>query len=646
MVQIQAPATPQFALGNASVDSAALTEDSIEGEVGESKSTAPPPSGFHEPPSIQPAPAMQPDSAMHSRLGADEFADTQADPLRPAWESEKTAKSRQVALLVALGSTALVSSVLVFVLFIRGWGKDAVANVPPNSASQEGAVEQPNDEPATDEQVAVDVDAADADSDSQEPENEQSETSDVNDADGESKNSTSNDQTTESNNDNLETTDPPADLIAGSPLDDPLTPTRTPTKKNPDTTPLDASAPDENEDGPMPTELPPGLLQDFSPDFNDPKIKPNLPTPPTIDDLKIDRPTIEPNDPTLISSPPDPINARQALGVKMAFNAAGGKYPLNDLTLIISQTTGVPIHLEWVSFDLVGTDIGTPIGVPKGWLTVQELLNQISASTDSKIDIEAFLIRLQPTEVRLNTSTDAMMDLSDLKAGQTEPADLLNRLLYGKSNPVSPAKLIEPADLNTRQLTSIACEAFRRVRSVQGKLPDETLFRWSVPMNHPSLEWPIVSGIKSDDELFSSDAAASLLRRIARNNRATCYINWIDANRKRMSPVQRVMPYMGPTVDGGTAIADALEPFKLQGRKVDEQHWWIGSPATYDHLPVITWTEPLTNPDDFRAKIALILAANDGVNANLVIDPETDRAMLLVPRYLLRQLPKMLKGTP
>ncbi len=88
---------------------------------------------------------------------------------------------------------------------------------------------------------------------------------------------------------------------------------------------------------------------------------------------------------------------------------------------------------------------------------------------------------------------------------------------------------------------------------------------------------------------------------------------------------------------------DALARWNIQVRNVNENKWWIGSEATYDRLPVVVWTPQLGDRRDAVAeRIQVIKAANLGDDVRIAYDQASDRAVIRLPRYIARQLPKIL----
>ena len=163
--------------------------------------------------------------------------------------------------------------------------------------------------------------------------------------------------------------------------------------------------------------------------------------------------------------------------------------------------------------------------------------------------------------------------------------------------------------------------------------------RWTQAADQPPESWNLLSGGKSGPPYDAPVTVAEVLRHVARANNASCVVNWHDAVRRRLSPEQLTLPFAA--ADGGTELADTLTPFGMQVRKVDESHWWVGTAATYDRLPLVVWTQPLgERRDSFMNQIKTIMAGADEDSFRMAIDPQSDRAILLLPRFVVRQLPK------
>ena len=344
----------------------------------------------------------------------------------------------------------------------------------------------------------------------------------------------------------------------------------------------------------------------------------------------------------LVANPPGPINFKSALAIEVAIATTQNQgYPLADLMLVISQITGIPIQIDWVAFDLTGVNIRDRVTDLKsnGGQPVGDLLKQVARSIDAKLVQDKRMITLAPNEELVAKSHQVLLDLSDFGAGQATATGTLNRFLTGGK---SEKKLTVGTGAMDSQLAGLAVEAMRRVRQIPPKVGDSIISRWAQSTTDPKLDWPLVRGGDAGPQYHSAIAVSGFLRRIAQNNQAVCFVNWHDANRRRMSPEQLVMPYMKTKVE--TVLETTLEPFGLQVRRVDDSHWWVGTEATYDRFPVVVWTPPLGNDQDAFVDLLRSAAAAAQFEMKVSVDPDTGCAIFLLPRFIVRQIPKLKNG--
>ena len=110
MVEINRP-DGKVEIGHSGVDSQAITEEAIAADSGIAEESSLPPGveGFLGTDSVPP-----------------ESTDGLAGAMHPDWQSAKTQKSRQIALVVALAATGLITAVLFFGWFVSSWGQREV----------------------------------------------------------------------------------------------------------------------------------------------------------------------------------------------------------------------------------------------------------------------------------------------------------------------------------------------------------------------------------------------------------------------------------------------------------------------------------------------------------------------------------------
>lgn len=601
MVKIDPPGA-RVAVGRSSVDSQAITEEGID------VADAP----------IDPSAT----SANGQRFsGSEEIDSGSTDTVTPAdpyqWQSDRTRRSRQVALVVALSLAGLCSGVAIFSWFVQSWRKRSVAQMTSSETLEQETTSvsaTPNEQP-------------ELSAPSTEP------TSESVDADPDSEN-----QLASREDPTLETSTPtkPGDHHPDSapPIPSELIP------QSPLAAPSLESTDDPAAEAEGMQDLPPELSKflDVLP-FQGLNDAPTLKAPPSVDDVTIEA-AAEDNANPLNPPQPKQLNLKADLAIRLALDSKDDRgYRLADLMLLISQITGVPIQVDWVSFDLAGRDIDARVKIPKGYRSAGDLLQAVATEWGAEIREEQTLVTLTLSDSSFEQTMTEIADLDDFADAKASAKSVLEDFLRAdpKQTDVDLAQLGKPRE--AQQLAALAIESMRRMRGVKPKVPDQRLRHWARSAENETVEWPLLSQGDPGPQLDAPITIAGLLRRLAKRNQATCVVNWYDANRKGVSPVQLVFP--SARVDAATTLQQTLERFDVQVRSVDPSHWWIGSAATYDRLPVVVWTQPLGDQREaFTRRIEKIIAAGATRDRfRFSIDQDTDRALLLLPRFIVRQLP-------
>ncbi len=352
-----------------------------------------------------------------------------------------------------------------------------------------------------------------------------------------------------------------------------------------------------------------------------------------MDEVNIEAATADGPEPLEVQLPKT-LNLKADLAIPLALASDG--YPLADLMLLVSQITGVPIQLDWVSLDMAGIDIDTLVPI-KGRRSARQLLDDVATTLDAEVREEETLVVFTLTDAKFEETVTRIADLSDFADSRASATSTLNHFLGGDTE---AGELQIGPTREDKQLAVLAIESLRRMRGIEAKLPNQRLKRWAQASEHDLVQWPPYSGGNAGPQQDAPITIAGYLRRIVRGNQSTCVVNWHDANRKGLAPEQLVIPFS--QTDAATTLDGTLSPFNLQVRQVDAAHWWVGSESTYDHLPVVVWTSPLGNSrDKFKQRIAAVMAANPNDVFQSTIDDESDRALLLLPRYIVRQLAKI-----
>ncbi len=620
MVQIERPLgvtdAPQVAVGQSDIDSQAITEEGI--AVGQDEQ-------FPAEPAADP-----------NRFAGSESIESAAPPSldQPQWQSERTRRSKQIALVVALSLSGLLIAGVVFGWFVRSWRAQALVaqtevestepDAPPDTADStaQRVTEDASPDISAETDAAAELEPAEsATAESATTESESTESALSETVDPAPGSTADGNIATE---DSAVATEPsqviPSDLVPTSPI------IPDPVAENPR---------DDDEAGSM-EQLPPEL-EKYTQFLLDQGVAeaPTLKAPPTMDEVKIDEAADEAHDPLLPARPKE-LNLKADLSFRVALDSRG--YPLADLMLLISQTVGVPIQLDWVSFDLAGIDIDQTVAVKKGWWPAGELLEATASSMGAEIREQKSLIVLTLSDDRFEESLATITSLEDFGDDRESASKVLKDFL--RDDEAVAGELQFGQSREGKQLAALAVESLRRMRGMEAVVEDNRLLRWAHASEHEFAGWRTLEGGDAGEQLDAPVTLAGFLRRISQRNGATCVVNWYDGNRRGAAPAYLVFPHV--RVDAATTLEKTLEPFSLQARRVDSKHWWVGSEATYDRLPVVVWTPKLGEArETFTQRMNSIMAGASRDAYRLTVDEHSGGALMLLPRYIVRQLPKI-----
>ncbi|MEO1615419.1 MAG: hypothetical protein AAFV88_06190 [Planctomycetota bacterium] len=629
------------AVGDGSVDTEAVTQDSIappppgETGAGERSSSAPPPVFDSAPEAFGQMASGESEAADTSEIG---------QPLTD-WQASRTAKTRQIAAIVAASVIALTIVIVLAVVLLRGGGAETqtAANVP-----DEVAEPDPADDSAADP-AELDATTDPTGIDDENSANQVDETAEVETQDSATEATDNPAQDAMPNGNDL--AEMPDDLLPQNPLLDgnPLLPDN-PLGGNPlGGGSIKESETPEDAEGTF-TELPPelrGLFNELG-GMDRPQFSNTAPPPPTIDEFQVDQAAGMDVDGELMIEAQQPINMREALGIKVAFQAGHPDgYPLNDLLLRLSQLSGVPIDVHWVSFDLMGTPINQRIALPNGWNSLEEILEFVGESTGSVHEPNPRSITFRPSDDLFAARIAECVDLTDLDASAVAAA----RELLRQTGPGTEVEV--PSNSGQQQMAALVCDAIRRVRGQTGKMNEEAFQRWGGPVSTQVNGWPLIKDSSIADGssgpvAFQASTVVGMLIKLSKQNGATCFVNWIDGAAKGVAPTDRRMPRTGPNVSLTKSLDHLLVDTALQVRLVDSQHWWVGSQASFDRFPAVVWFDDASrDAEQTRAMVQTLL---DGTPADargfgqVTVDAGSNRCVAILPRFLLRQLPRLLSG--
>jgi hypothetical protein len=651
--------SPQVKLGNTPVDSEAITQDGIDPEIASlnpadagadlpSESSAS--GGFRNlpPGSNQPSLAGPPPSLQEEMQ----------------WQTEGTRKTRQIGMIVTIAVSTLSVTLLTFGWFVR------MRRSQPDQNEDQVAVNMSSLETPAQRIVEPNSAVADATTSSQEDPFAETITESRLETEVESTNAES------AIVDPAASVDPVGDSTADSEIPDSLIPT----------SPIDGASKtdsafeDTDDAGSTMTELPAGLKQ-FMPLLlqEGPAEITSLATPPTINDIQIE--AAEEESGTLGVAPPRPIRLRRDLGVSVAFNSKA--YPLPSLVLLIGELTDVPIQLDWASFDLAGADVAKPVKVTGKIQPLSRWLDIIAEQVNAELRPSEFVMTLTPTDAAFEKAMASIGDLSDFGA---ESGSVANVLAAFMKAPADAAENNEPAGANAKdddeaadedengdadkeadngevdavndqmaarqelQLKLFATDLLRRMRSIPPKIDNARASRWMQVDDGGFADWKRLDAVNPNSvrQISQPDTpitAAGMLRKYSTTNGIACLVNWYDTNRLGLRPTNVILPHASGKTASQT-IENILGPFQLEIRAVDNGHWWVGNAATYDRLPILIASPRLgQGRDAYADQIDKVMAETGSRNYRSVHDPVSDRLLMMLPRFVARQLPKIAAAT-
>jgi hypothetical protein len=291
---------------------------------------------------------------------------------------------------------------------------------------------------------------------------------------------------------------------------------------------------------------------------------------------------------------------------------------------------------------LAGVDLHQPVTTPQGWQTARDILSSAITGFGGELRDEDTLINLTLTDEAFATQMALLADLSDFGDQQDSAKKVLLDFLRGEGEQTG-TELLLGLSRDDQQIALIAIEALRRMRGIAPKVSDDHFHRWAHATNNPSGAWTLLVGGDAGPQQDTPITIAEFLRKMGKRNGASSLVNWYDFGRRAIAPEHLLIPHTD--ADAGTTLKRVLQPLGLQARKVDPDHWWIGRESTYDRLPVIVWTPPLGEVSDrFVDELSSVMEGASRDAFRVTVDPQSTRALILLPRFIVRQLDKLADG--
>lgn len=658
MVFITEPASttnsPQLAVGESFVDSQAETQDGLpnlapldtQAPRETSEQTKWNLENFEIPPVVasQPLPTSVSEQPLASH-----------SPAAPLWESEASARKRQLLTIAAISLIGLTTVSAIFGIIVYRWqqanakladaqpvgptkpnaGTNSAAAPPQEQTPPESLIPQ---EPTAPQEPSVPPGTAPSGTDANDTES-----------------------------------DPAVDpLVPQEPALDPLlTPTpqdsapQDPTPQDgavtapASTTPVrpDAANPSATEE-PAAMELPASLRQ-YMPmlDLNTPAAtlpKNDAPTTPTIADLKIQDPgVIAPE--TAYPPPADPVNIPQRLGARLlGFNAQD--QPLDQVLRVLGQIAGVPLELDLMAFDLAQVRPDLPVSVqvdnrrlPE--LNVRILLEGILKKSNCRMQPspDELVLQVLPSEELLNQGLNALLRVDGLSPEMLIASSDLSRFV-GPMEAVATFKysddqknLLIEGPLAAKVRAGLLLEALRIARNLPTSLPRPFTARWIVDTTQVAentfnqVDWSPIPNTPVRRVFHQPAAVELILGELARESNAVLITHWSSAWSHGLTPETMSLPWLKDRT-APQVSAEMLDPFVLSVYQAGEGVWWLGAPEVYDQLDTVAILaiRPETRETILTQLANALALPQDQLPA--ILDEATSKLIVRLPRYVVRQL--------
>ena len=662
-----------FALGNASVDSEALTQESIAADSGSQSSAQRAPRAPLPPPMPGEAPEQsQRDAPPVEELGetpvATEDGQSEPAPLPADWHLQKTSTAHRAVLIGGIVVASLLSIGILVAVMMRGNGKE-VASVPDPVAVD--AVDDPavvDADPSDEDPVVTPADAATGDPQQAPPVTQPPADPPETEQNGDDPSAKPKEMATDNGNS--------ANLPSGLLPENPLLP-QSPLQgmagdlKQPNGQEANPAG-DAESDGPSDLELPDhlkDLLGDLSSDLEQVQVEASDPAPKTLDEIEVDLAAERSDAGQRVPERP-PINLKRSLDGRLALQVKTPEgYRFFPLLEIVQHYSDIPFDLRWVELDLVGVNMNQRVPVPKGWTTLRQVLDESCGRLNLEYSATPHTIVVRPDPDVMNARYDELYDLTDLGdpgSDQVVSAVAMAKQILGlpaeavaplpavpdapqdeavaPPAPLPPGHCPQPVGEGERQIGALVCDAIRRIRSAPTKIDDQAYAKWAGPLQQQVAGWPQLDRGKNIAQPLHPIAFGSLVRQLGSVNQTSLFVNWNDALPQGLDPGILLMPHVAADDNAGTMLKRMLSPIELQTRIVDDKHWWIGSQATYDRLPVIFWIKS-DDPQAVADRIQQVISGarlQEAVIAGVAVDQASGQVLAVLPRYLLRQLPRLL----
>jgi DNA-directed RNA polymerase subunit RPC12/RpoP len=369
--------------------------------------------------------------------------------------------------------------------------------------------------------------------------------------------------------------------------------------------------------------------------------------PPSVEELKVRFPDVVVSD-SQYPPPADPVDVRTRENAKILGFVAENR-PLDQVLRVIGQFVGVPIEMDLIAFDVAGMDLDQSVTVKVKDIKGMDLLKGVvrKANCDIRLD-ENSIFHVAPNQATIDQALSAAFALNDF--GDQPPftdSDLL-RLIEGDQDTqitLSGAQAEVAGPLAIRLRAALAFEAVRKARNLPVKLAPDRLANWVRVADISDtlgggFDW---SPIPDHDVGIDADQAYAvemIVGDLARDANAALVMDWESSWSHGFTPEATSLPWFQGR-KSHAVIQQVLDPFGLTCYAVGDDVWWVGTREAYEQMRLVGVLESDYPADQTLLRIAGAVGSQpDQIAA--VIDPASGKAIVYLPRFVLRKLPKLL----
>lgn len=643
----------RLAIGDAAVDSEAVTRTGIQPQITET-AAIPPRTGLWE-------------NSPESLPPRNESESSPPDALPVSWQSEGSARARQIGAVVLLAAVGLISAAAIFGFVVRRWyasrtspevvsAAPATADPPAAATASGPAPPDTSQTPdASNRAISPEGDDASTGPDALAPQTD-AEQGDI--------------AVEETTTDPLRADEPAeaADSLRPAPAEP--APPGTGDARPGDARPggaagelfpeLAAEEGESEEASPAATALPPELQQympliDFA-NAGDLGKGNELPPPATREELRIEAPEeVVPE--SEYPLPAEPVDVRVRMKARMLGIDVADR-PLDHVVRVLSQVSGVPIALDLVSLDMAGIAPDAPLRFKAANQTVGAVLARAVDGAGCRLRLgDDGIVYVSAKEETLAEGLNEALRYDDFGEAPISAIDLRRMLgatdgeVKVDADPQRDVWTVEgPAE--ARLHGALVIEALRMARQLPARIPRERTARWlfavmggeegASPVSE--VDWAPIANEPVKTNFDQPRAVEMILGDLAREQDAAAVVDWPSAWSHGLTPEATALPWLrnrrAPQV-----VDETLEPYGLEAFVAGQGVWWVGTRDAYERMELVA-VLPIENLTAAEALQRVAVASGEETPEQLpaYVDDVSGRLVVRLPRYVIRQLPAVLSA--